>query len=211
MWLLIEVQPFRINLPQKASKAGQVRLYSPLYSLENVEQFAFSASCCVYWRAERVLKPASNNVGKISEVLTYSEEKFNHGEHRGNLVGELTGDGREASWKETVKLERGKCCIVPVRNMEFPQASKIRMTKARPRKTFPFLSRPRHPYPIRISPTAPIPTFKVLWKVLKYAKLSEYHSNSENTHPETIFHYAKAPVWLAHNLPPCCNNISNFM
>ena len=80
--------------------------------------------------------------------------------------------------------------------MEFPHASKIRKTKARPRKTFPFLRRPRHPYPIRISPTAPIPTFKVLWKVLKYAKLSEYHSNSENTHPETIFHYAKAPVWL---------------
>lgn len=97
MCLLIELQPFRINLPQKASKAGQVRLYSPLYSLENFEQFAFSASCCVYWRAERVLKPASNNVGKILEVLTYSEEKFNHGEHRGDLVRELPGNSGETS------------------------------------------------------------------------------------------------------------------
>ena len=65
---------------------------------------------------------------------------------------EMNCHGEVGAWKNDV----------PVRNIEFPQASKILMTNARPRKTFPFLRRPRHPYPIRISPTAPIPTFKVL-------------------------------------------------
>ena len=147
-------------------------------------------------------KAASNNVVEIFDVLSHSPIP-----KKSSIIAniEATLSGNSRAMAEKLPEMNGHCHwlwsgieenVVPVRNIEFPQASKIRMTNARPRKTFPFLRRPRHPYPIRISPTAPIPTFKVLWKVLKYAKLSEYHSNSENTHPETIFHYAKAPVWL---------------
>lgn len=56
----------------------------------------------------------------------------------------------EISWvnMEDVTLSGNSLAMaekLPVRNIEFPQASNIRIVNAKPRKSFPFWSKPRQP------------------------------------------------------------------
>ena len=51
---------------------------------------------------------------------------------------------------------------LPVRNPEFPQASMILSAKERPRKTFPFSILSSIPKKMEVTPTVPMPTFRVV-------------------------------------------------
>lgn len=53
---------------------------------------------------------------------------------------------------------------LPVRKPAFPQASMILSVNERPRNIFPFSILSRRPNRIEVTPTVPIPMFRVFWK-----------------------------------------------
>ena len=200
---MIELQPFRINWPQKASKADFILLCIASRILSNMhfqQVVVFTGG-----PRERVLKQLQTMMRKYWRFyLTYSEEKFNHGKHRGNLVRELTGNGGEASWNELSWWSRSVEEWCTCKKHRIPTSFEDPHDERETEKNLPILEKTETSISNQNQSHSSDPNVQSPLKSFKICKAVgiSYHSNSENTHPETIFHYAKALVWLpAYHLP----------